>query len=938
MNKKSLKISLTSFLSSLVLGLSSCGGDSPSGHTHKFSSEWSYDDTYHWHACEVSGCTVRDSQAFHDYGEWIIDTPASEDHDGIRHKTCNTCTYSHSESYKYKELKPAERVYLANTSNELFNGYTYSLSPVVVPYDANKNVKYEVEHPELMSVTNDMALATGTGTTLIYAYNDENNDDIRDADEAFCVIAFTITDPEEGKAVTVQESVSLKVDETKTLQYGSTGIPSPYYGFYTEDSSICTISNGVVKGHRPGSTRISVSCKGYRAYCNVTIENLVDETGLRAYDIIAEDDFVLNKGDSKVIAYNILPTNSVDTLASITSNNEAVIKVNSDKSVTAIKGGTARIKLTTTNGKYTFVLITVKDDAQITDSYYNNYYGNLTWENSEDLINKLHNIISIGVTPLKYAGSPANWETNQKADQDLYDHSYVDLVYTDTNLLKTNTNTGWQREHAFCASLMTGYSSGTATNQLGRATDFHNLFAAGGGANGSRGNKCLGYARVGSQEIEAKENCIYDKKTFEPADEDKGRLARALMYMTVMYNSESNATITESSKPVVYNQQPLALASENVDYNKISLDQFMTPNATNEPIVNYYRSLVQSGDPSSDQFKLEAYEKYMEQSMPYAIGNASDIIEWGSFPVNYVEYQHNNSVYSDYSSAGKGTQGNRNPFVDYPELIEYAFGELKDEAGSLSMLTPTYLDLEMNKDEIHHYAVESETLKTFESGTKPTADDFNIKAIKNNLTEGTLDKSKITVEDYTFTDDDVMSGKVITIYTDKNTLKVPCKVSSESVLTFDTCAFHYKPDSGNRSDYTGSETSWVANFNSTKFDVTFGAWSTARGYFSNDNTSGMSGVKIGSDNNKLISLTFVSQLSYEDIDGAFFYASGSTNESSISYKVYVGDTVKFSGTISGSSPSVTGQTFQKQTGKIKVEFTNVNGIKFCGLAFNYSAA
>lgn len=936
MNKKRLKITLTSLVSCFLLGLSSCGGDTPA-HVHTFSSEWTSDETYHWHSATCGHDVVSDKD-FHSWGEWVIDIPATIEKDGTRHHVCGTCSYSHSETYKYKTVKAAERVYVSNAVNELFNGYTYKINPVVVPYDANKNVKYVVENADIISISNDVALAKGVGNTLVYVYNDEDNDSVRDDNEAFTVISFIITNPDPNKYVTVQDSVTVRVDETKKLTYSSTGIEAfgMEWGYYTDDPSICTISEGIVKGHKPGTTRISVSLKDYRAYCNVTVEAFSDNTGVRAYEIDVEDDFVLNKGETKSIAYNILPSESVDTLASVVSNNESIVKVNSDMSVTAVKGGSARIKLTTSNGKYTFVLVTVKDNANITDSYYNNYYGNLTWTDSEDLINKLHSIISKNVTPLKY--NTPNWETNQMADQALDDHSYVDAVYIDNNLLKTNTNTGWQREHAFAASLMTGYSSGSAVTSLGRATDFHNLFAAGGGANGSRNNKNLGYARVGSQEITTKENCVYDKKTFEPADEDKGRLARALMYMTVMYNGTNSATITESSKSITYNQQSVELTNENVDYNKIKLTDFMSPSSSLEPIVNYYNSLVQSESPSlsptSEAFKLEAFKKYMENSMPYAIGNASDIFEWNSFPVNHIEYQHNNSVYSDYSASGKGTQGNRNPFVDYPELVEYVFGGLKDEPGSLTMLTPTYLALEMDKDEIHHYAVESEKIKTFESGSKPSVDDFDIKAIKNNLSQGTLDKSKISVEDYTFTDDDVLSGKVITITTDKNTLYVPCKVTSDSVITFDNCKFSYKPTDGNKSDYSGSGTSYVATFSGQQFDMTLGNATT---YFQNRNAKSnpdSPGVTIGSNNSAISSFTLESKSTYTNVNAIFFYAL-TNKDVSIPYKLYVNDTEVYSGTVLSNVPTYYGGTFNEISGKIKIVLQPLNAFSFCGIAFNY---
>ena len=128
---------------------------------------------------------------------------------------------------------------------------------------------------------------------------------------------------------------------------------------------------------------------------------------------------------------------------------------------------------------------------------YDGYYADLSWNNSEDLINKLHTIISTNYTSLKYEG---NWATNQGADQSLYDFESVDLLYSFDTDLKTNTyanGKGWQREHAFAASLMTGFASGDAVGvHQGRATDFHNLFASNYSGNTSRGNKNFGVANT----------------------------------------------------------------------------------------------------------------------------------------------------------------------------------------------------------------------------------------------------------------------------------------------------------------------------------------------------------------------------------------------------------------------------------------------------------
>jgi len=1026
MNKRKVKITLTSLIASMFLVVTSCG-NSPSGHTHSWSTSWSNDKTYHWHKCtgcdaisdkaehefvttiiepdyehqgythhECSICkysyddtyvdplehhysstwskdefahwhacidegyeTLTKDYASHDFGEWIIDDPATEEHDGTRHHVCNTCSYSHSETYKYKTPVLAERVYLPNPAISLFKGYTYSLSPIVIPNDATKNVKYEIGDNNVLSIENNYVLGKNTGSSLIYAYNDNDDDDIRDADEPFAVMSFTIKEPEEGKYITVQDSVTIKVGESKKLTYSQTGIDSfgMEYGFYSEDESICTIASGVVKGHKAGTTRVSVSLKGYRAYCVVTVINNEDEHGLRACEIKSVDNLVLNKGDSQTLAYEILPLGSVDKLSSITSNNERVIKVNNDKSITALNGGSAVVTLTTENNKFTRVFVTVKDNAYAENSYYNNYYGNLTWKNGEDLKAKLHAIISKDVHPLKY--NTPNWETNQVADQDLYDYSFVNAIYNDSTISKIATDSGWQREHAFAASLMTGFSTGSAVKALGRATDFHNLFAASAGANGSRGNKNLGYVNPESAEYSTKENCAFTRNAFEPNDVDKGRLARSIFYMSVMYNIPNTVDIAETwtyrgedasahsgktkSLHINSNQQALQIVDGYVDYNRISINEFMYPeDEINVPYVNYYRDIIRAEDPSLetddyDLFRELAYERYLTTAMPYTIGYFSDLLRWNSFAVDLQEVQHNESVYSYECTAGAGKQNNRNPFVDYPQLVDYIFGDLKDVAGSINELTPSYLALNMDKDEIHHYAVESETIPAFKSCSKPSVDDFNIKAIKNDLSLGTLDTSKISVEDYTFADEDVANGKVITITTDKNTLLVPCKVVSETVITFDSCKYSFTPTSGNASDYTrdpSDKTKAVAALGGVTFDVTIGN-ANADLKTKNTNPPGIS-LGSGTSGKEAISFTLVSRDSFSDVNAVFFYAGNTTQAGSFNYKIYVGETEVCSGSHSGNTVVNTlGGTFNKVSGKIKVEITGLKGLVFCGIAFNY---
>lgn len=65
-----------------VFMLSACG------HTHKALTEWSTDETYHWHACEDKKCTEVLDKAEHTYGDWTVRTPAGCETDGLEFRAC----------------------------------------------------------------------------------------------------------------------------------------------------------------------------------------------------------------------------------------------------------------------------------------------------------------------------------------------------------------------------------------------------------------------------------------------------------------------------------------------------------------------------------------------------------------------------------------------------------------------------------------------------------------------------------------------------------------------------------------------------------------------------------------------------------------------------------------------------------------------------------
>lgn len=70
-----------------------CGVETTSAKTHTIS-DWQSDATNHWKKCANAGCTHTEQSTVHTFGEWIIDTDATETAAGSKHRVCDTCKYS----------------------------------------------------------------------------------------------------------------------------------------------------------------------------------------------------------------------------------------------------------------------------------------------------------------------------------------------------------------------------------------------------------------------------------------------------------------------------------------------------------------------------------------------------------------------------------------------------------------------------------------------------------------------------------------------------------------------------------------------------------------------------------------------------------------------------------------------------------------------------
>ena len=197
-------------------------------------------------------------------------------------------------------------------------------------------------------------------------------------------------------------------------------------------------------------------------------------------------------------------------------------------------------------------------------------------------------------------------------------------------------NNGTDREHVWCQSRGFKANSG-ATGPAG--TDVHHLKSGDSNVNQAiHNNNPYGYVETVSATGKHSFNNLnkngspkhpheQDEATlvFEPQDSDKGDIARAIFYMAARYNNFANeATLTPA----------------NFEANLI--------------LVNYATSNGEREDSSPTH--------------AVGMGILQDLLEWNKLdPVDEFEIHRNNLIYRNY-------QGNRNPFIDFPEWADYIWG------------------------------------------------------------------------------------------------------------------------------------------------------------------------------------------------------------------------------------------------------------------------
>ncbi|WP_211207343.1 endonuclease I family protein [Stackebrandtia nassauensis] len=135
----------------------------------------------------------------------------------------------------------------------------------------------------------------------------------------------------------------------------------------------------------------------------------------------------------------------------------------------------------------------------------------------------------------------------KETDADPADPSKVVLIYNGTSVPADDYDQ-WNREHVWAKS------HGDFGTDIGPGTDVHHLRPANAVVNSTRNN--LDFDMGGEEVADAPGN-FYDSDSFEPRDEDKGDVARMILYMAVRYEGEDSYPDLEPNDEVENNEKPL---------------------------------------------------------------------------------------------------------------------------------------------------------------------------------------------------------------------------------------------------------------------------------------------------------------------------------------------------------------------------------------------
>ena len=227
---------------------------------------------------------------------------------------------------------------------------------------------------------------------------------------------------------------------------------------------------------------------------------------------------------------------------------------------------------------------TIGVSAQI-DSYYSTINGQSGSELKSALNSIINNHNSISYTP-------GVWDALKVLYEDPNNANNIILFYSQASVDKSNQDSGgspgtyFNREHLWPRS----YGIGTSGSDN---TDLHHLVPVYKSVNSSRSNRYFDNSDPSQPDYENSANdlspsCTANSDTFEPGDEQKGHVARAILYMTTRYDYLELVNTPPSAPPSTSDSR-MAQLRTLLDWNRKALPAANEKN-NNQKIYELYQN------------------------------------------------------------------------------------------------------------------------------------------------------------------------------------------------------------------------------------------------------------------------------------------------------------------------------------------------------------
>lgn len=245
-----LLLTLALLLSTLAV-LSSCNK-----HECTFATEWSHDDTNHWHACVGEDCVEISEKAAHAWNDGEITTKATQEADGVKTYTCSVCSHTKTESVSFTGMTKDEWNLIIHLNN--FKNYTLDIKMLIV----TPSVDAQFNSSLIFKFTKDATYmyAQSAGQTHEEIYEASSVDLAGQVVAMFDYDNFTY-DPE-TKVYCTKEKVTVPWDDSEptdaTIRFENGKLVEMKYSYTTkdEDSQLDMNIDSTVKFTDYGTTVI----------------------------------------------------------------------------------------------------------------------------------------------------------------------------------------------------------------------------------------------------------------------------------------------------------------------------------------------------------------------------------------------------------------------------------------------------------------------------------------------------------------------------------------------------------------------------------------------------------------------------------------------------------------------------------------------------------